>query len=170
MRNSGAQRASMRPGLIHPGNAQAADSVACGDRSGFNEARADSPGKLDRRRAIQCGEGDELASMRPGLIHPGNTGPGRQIWRRESRTASMRPGLIHPGNSWPFRPSTVSYSRPEYHASMRPGLIHPGNARIGRPADDRRRYLASMRPGLIHPGNPARPARPLLDATSCWLQ
>ena len=60
--------ASMRPGLIRPGNA-VGGTVARARGERFNEARADSPGKLGILAAPYI---PTKASMRPGLIRPGN--------------------------------------------------------------------------------------------------
>ena len=60
----------MRPGLIHPGNT-VSRAARRSPSSCFNEARADSPGKLGR---VSIAIIDRfVASMRPGLIHPGNS-------------------------------------------------------------------------------------------------
>ena len=62
--------------------------------AGFNEARADSPGKY--AQGDREGRGQH-ASMRPGLIRPGNRLRLALPTLRE--IASMRPGLIRPGNT-----------------------------------------------------------------------
>ena len=109
----------MRPGRIRPGNASRRAHILRGDQ-GFNEARADSPGKSASR--IIAPNGVLGASMRPGRIRPGNLisryptstpwpgfnearadSPGKCLfseWNRRSvPSASMRPGRIRPGNT-----------------------------------------------------------------------
>ena len=73
--------ASMRPGRIRPGNLSGSWYVRRQSNPGFNEARADSPGKCGRQGPGQAGAGRQ-ASMRPGRIRPGNAegkGPGRRV-------------------------------------------------------------------------------------------
>ena len=71
--------ASMRPGLIHPGNpVKRPKHSSIASRTRFNEARADSPGKSG---PIACAGTPKI----------------------RDRPASMRPGLIHPGNRWQYR-------------------------------------------------------------------
>ena len=63
--------------------------------AGFNEARADSPGKSVAVAVLEVDV--RTASMRPGLIRPGN-GARSAAFRAGRPRASMRPGLIRPGN------------------------------------------------------------------------
>ena len=91
--------------------------------AGFNEARADSPGKSGHQRGRRIR--GPAASMRPGLIRPGNSGDAI-LDKVGKATASMRPGLIRPGN----RHRTVLLAV-VCSASMRPGLIRPGNVERG---------------------------------------
>ena len=84
---------------------------------GFNEARADSPGRFLRQLVTETPKG---ASMRPGPIRPGDKceGCGQVL----DPTASMRPGPIRPGD-----PQGVGDGDLRKLASMRPGPIRPGD-------------------------------------------
>ena len=80
--------ASMRPGLIRPGNVALIDEQKSHRSSGFNEARADSPGKC----SIQAGgtrRSPMAASMRPGLIRPGNMAT-RRSWPGSGDTSTLQ--------------------------------------------------------------------------------
>ena len=114
--------ASMRPGPIRPGDHRG-PCGGTGDGPGFNEARADSPGRFLRRRHSLA---DEIASMRPGPIRPGDEVlRGAQPCRRD---ASMRPGPIRPGDRHPDRRGDGSNGRfNEARADS------PGRSDRGRP-------------------------------------
>ena len=155
----------MRPGPIRPGdnaeltaigehlrgfNEARADSPGrcrgnrpCpGPPNRFNEARADSPGRYRPSDAVQ--EDVTGASMRPGPIRPGDKGEATHL--DITALASMRPGPIRPGDPHLGGDATLDRSRFNEARADSPG-------RLGRPARHRRRQRASMRPGPIRPGD-----------------
>ena len=111
---------------------------------GFNEARADSPGRLGGGPLNDVRM--DVASMRPGPIRPGD-------WRVRGRgsppfrPASMRPGPIRPGDSG---------GRTRTAADI-PGFNEARADSPGRFCEHWERELlavtASMRPGPIRPGD-----------------
>ena len=67
--------ASMRPGPIRPGDLQVSARLESGHHVamvGFNEARADSPGRVPRQVSCDGRGSPSRASMRPGPIRPGD--------------------------------------------------------------------------------------------------
>ena len=83
----------MRPGPIRPGDVTPSVAWGC-ICAGFNEARADSPGRYDQHTLGRRPEG--IASMRPGPIRPGDNLPTSLPFVVVE--ASMRPGPIRPGD------------------------------------------------------------------------
>ena len=157
----------MRPGPIRPGDMHSLQRIQSSSLSGFNEARADSPGRSGRQ--VRRPQAVARASMRPGPIRPGDN-TGRTHLALCAR-ASMRPGPIRPGDGAhgdrrragvrgfnearadsPGRFIHHRLYRLLHHASMRPGPIRPGDlVRIGSRASPK--GGASMRPGPIRPGD-----------------
>ena len=111
-----AVNASMRPGPIRPGDPRPVAS-ALPRWPGFNEARADSPGRWPLRRYIR-----QMTKYRFNEARADSPGryprPPRHVLRHPE--ASMRPGPIRPGDD------TNAFT---YRASMRPGPIRPGDQR-----------------------------------------
>ena len=111
--------ASMRPGPIRPGNAHRGRAWHP-PLPGFNEARADSPGKYGRGDAERGVV--PLASMRPGPIRPGNNeGRGGPSGYGD---ASMRPGPIRPGNPGSHRHPAARTGRFNEARADSPGKFH----------------------------------------------
>ena len=121
--------ASMRPGLISPGNRRSGPSKdASLSKACFNEAPADQPGKSCLQRVRWAANARRMASMRPRLISREIIGA--RCRNRIGYPASMRPRLISRGND---RSSTVLFMKRRSRASMRPRLISRGNPSVRFP-------------------------------------
>ena len=141
----------MRPGPIRPGNPWGPASPECSDHHGFNEARANSPGKYALLGAVVT---LLKASMRPGPIRPGKfrnpyTYRGRPGWcmRASMRPGPIRPGILIAGCRADVDPCAYRFNEARANS---PGKYRPSRGRSLCRALDR---IASMRPGLIRPGN-----------------
>ena len=143
-------RASMRPGPIRPGDSESREESR--EKSeGFNEARADSPGRWFSawiKSLMATG-----ASMRPGPIRPGDEREDKIAGVRTE--ASMRPGPIRPGDgtSGPHGASSRRFNEARADSPGRLGLQRD----VARQA-----IVASMRPGPIRPGDGVAGLAPMI--------
>ena len=119
--------ASMRPGLNRPGNspARSGEAVHSG-RIGFNEARAESPGKY-----VEPAERRRLGQTVMRFNEARAESPGKSAWPSNYESVGEATSRFNearaesPGKSRHRRMlTTTSMSR---LASMRPGLNRPGN-------------------------------------------